>query len=105
IGLALDRGGGLTRLEIGGRCRAAEIVGKRHERAAMHNAETVIEVVACNELCGDPFRRNMRDLEAEKFGKWRLLVGSVVHSIPPPKQTVRARTLSSAPFVCKSAIG
>jgi hypothetical protein len=76
------------------------------EGAAMHDAETVVEVIARDQLCGDPFGRNMRDLEAEKFGKWRLLVGRVVHSNPPAEtKTVRARTLSSAPFACKSAIG
>ena len=77
--------GGLTRLEIGGRRRATEIVGKRHEGAAMHDAETVVKIIARDEFCGHPFGRNMRDLEAEKFGKWRLLVGRVVHSIPQPK--------------------
>ncbi|MGB7856590.1 MAG: hypothetical protein WBL48_11910 [Pseudolabrys sp.] len=49
----------------------------------MHDAETVVEVIARDELCGDPLGRNMRDLEAEKFGKWRLLIGRVVPSNPP----------------------
>src|SRR5262245_14616032 len=83
IRLALDCRGGLARLEIGGRRSAAEIVGERHEGAAMHDAETVIEVVTRNELRGDPLGRNMCDLEAEQFGKWRLLAGRFVHSMLP----------------------
>src|SRR5262245_13001636 len=86
IGLALDCRGGWAGLEIGGRCRAAEIVGKRHEGAAMHDAETVVEVVAGDKLCGDPLGRNMRDLETKKFGKWRLLGGRFVHSMLPANE-------------------
>jgi hypothetical protein len=45
VGLAFDRGGGdggIVR-QIGERRGAAEIVGKRYERAAMHDAEPVAE--------------------------------------------------------------
>ena len=51
----------------------------------MHDAETVVKVIARDEFRSHSFRRNVRDLEAEKFSKWRLLVGRVVHSIPQPK--------------------
>src|SRR5690242_14131161 len=86
VRLAFDRGGGLARLEIGGGRGAAEVVGKRHQGAAMHDSEPVVEIIAGDELSGDPFGRDMRYLEAEKFGKWWLPAGRVVHSNPQPKQ-------------------
>src|SRR6185437_3749448 len=74
---------GLAGLEIGGRCSSAEVVGKRHDCTAMHDAEAVVEILACDQLRGDPLGRNMRNLETEKFGKWRLLIGRFVHSTLP----------------------
>src|SRR6185437_16695590 len=43
VGLALDGGRGLPRLEVGGGGGAAEIVGERHDGAAMHDAVAVVE--------------------------------------------------------------
>src|SRR6185503_5453797 len=74
VRLAFDRRGGLTGLEVGGCCGATQIVRKRHQGAAMHDAETVIKIIARYEFCRHPFGRNMGDLEAERCGQWRLFM-------------------------------
>ena len=45
--------------EIGGGGGAAEIVGQRHDRAAVQDAEAVVEVVAHRQFGGDALGRNM----------------------------------------------
>jgi hypothetical protein len=102
ICLALDRGRRLTGLEIGSCRRATEIVGEGHECAAMHNSEAIVEVIARNELCGHTLRRYVSDLEAEEFGKGRLIVGRFIHMSCSQRmgKRVRARTLKPAPLLC-----
>ena len=61
--------------QIGGGGGAAEIVGQRHDGAAMHDAEAVVELLAHHQFGGDALGRDMRDFQAEEFGERRLRVG------------------------------
>jgi hypothetical protein len=79
IGFAFDCGCRLTGLEVGcGRC-STEIVGEGHERSAVQNAEPVIELLASDQFCRYAFGRYVGHLQAEEFGKGRLLVGRFIH--------------------------
>ena len=79
IGLALDgRGTGALR-QIHHRGDAAEIVGERHDGAAVQNVRDGCEFVANGKFGLDAFRRNVGELDAEKFGERRLKIGWARH--------------------------
>ena len=58
IGLALDRGGALAGLQVRVRDRAAQTVRIGHQRAAMHHAAAVLELLAHGKLGLEPLGRD-----------------------------------------------
>ena len=78
IGLALDRGGGGVLGQVGDGRGSAEIVGKRHDRPAVQDAEPVAELLAHRELGRDALARHVDNPHAEELGKWRLRHGADV---------------------------
>ena len=73
VGLALDRGGALPRLQIGVRRGAAQAVRIGHQRAAMHDAAAVLEFLAHRKLRLDPVGRDADELDAEEVREGRLV--------------------------------
>jgi hypothetical protein len=67
---AFNRRGGETGRQVGDRCGAAEIVGERHEGAAMQKAIRVGEFFAHRERARDPFGREVSHRDADERGEW-----------------------------------
>src|SRR6202043_1169691 len=59
---------------------AAEIVGQRHHRAAMHGAKPIVELLAHEQLGFDLVLGKVGDLHPHEIGKRRLQFGSAVHN-------------------------
>ena len=69
IGLAFDRRRARATRQIGHGRDAAEIVGKRHARAAVQNVRNSCELLARGQFGLHALWRNVRELDAEKRGE------------------------------------
>ena len=95
VGLALDRRGAPALGQVCHRGGAAEIVGERHDRAAMQRAVAVGQFLAHRQFGGDLVGRHMRDLDAEEIGERRLQFGVGIHSgCPQNKGAATSRALT-----------
>src|SRR5215469_13605903 len=72
IGLAFDGRGAAAFGQIGDGGSSAEIVGQRHNCAAMKRAKAVVQFLADRKLGDDFVTRNMRHLHADQGGERRL---------------------------------
>src|ERR1700722_3003469 len=79
IGLAFDGRGAAAFGQVGKGRGAAEIVGERHDCAAMHGPEPVVELFANENLGLDLVLGQVRDFHSHKIGKWRLQFGVSPH--------------------------
>src|SRR5947207_5902678 len=79
IGLAFNGRRAAALRQIGDRGGAAEIVGERHDGAAVQRTETIVEVLANGQFGNDLVRRNVDYSHAEQSGEWRLLFGLRIH--------------------------
>ncbi len=85
IGLALDRRGACALRQIHHRGDAAEIVGQRHDRAAVQNIRDGCEFVADGKFGLDALRRYVSKLDAEKRGERSLKIEidpMITHTMP-----------------------
>jgi hypothetical protein len=73
VGLALDRRRAGALRQIHHRSHGADIVGERHDGAAVNDGGHRGDLVAHEEFGRDPLRRNVGQFDAEEIGERRLL--------------------------------